>query len=128
MIDLTEMRKNPETFAQAVLKKDPSYNVENLIKLDTEYRQLSIHVENLRKQKNDLAKSVQGPISDTVRQQSIALGVQLKEQEALLQKVEKDFQDAYASCPNIMAEDVPAGNKPENKEVRHFGQKSFSAR
>ncbi len=123
MIDLTELRKNPEKFKQQILKKDPSYNIHQLIKLDIDYRQLSLQVEALRKEKNEISKSTSGPITVELRERSINLGKELKEKEQALEILKKEFDFLYASCPNPMHEDVPAGNKPENKEVRVFGSK-----
>ncbi|HSW75771.1 MAG TPA: serine--tRNA ligase [Candidatus Saccharimonadales bacterium] len=123
MIDLAELRKNPEQFKKEVLKKDPSYNISALISLDIQFRQLSLEVEALRKEKNDLAKNVHGAITPELREKSIEIGKQLKEKEQLLTQVEKDFSAAYISCPNIMHERVPVGGKLENKEVRAIGSK-----
>ncbi len=123
MIDLAQLRKNPQQMTKEILKKDPSYNVELLITLDADFRKLSLEVEQLRYEKNELAKSVKGAITDEVRQKSIEIGKLLKEKETLLVDLEKRFNDLYMSCPNTTYAEVPAGNKPENKEVRSFGQK-----
>lgn len=123
MIDLTQLRKNPQDFTQKILKKDPSYNVALLIELDNQFRQLSVEVEQYRKEKNDLVKSSHGPVSDQIRQQSIDIGKLLKEKEGQLLELEKEFMHHYLSCPNILYDQVPAGNKPENKMVREFGVK-----
>lgn len=123
MIDLAELRKNPEQFKKQVLKKDPSYPVSSLIELDAEFRQMSLDVEVLRKEKNDLAKSFSGSITPEVRERSKIVGQQLKEKEYILQELDQRFHDLYMGCPNTMYEDVPAGNKPENKEIRSFGVK-----
>lgn len=123
MIDLAEMRKNPEQFKKEILKKDPSYDVDNLISLDAKFRQMSVEVEQLRKEKNELAKSFKGEITQETRNKSIAIGASLKEKETLLIDLEKHFLHHYLSCPNVMLPEVPEGNKPENKEVRTFGAK-----
>ena len=128
MIDLAELRKNPERFTQEILKKDPSFDIASLIALDIQFRQLSVEVEGLRKEKNDLAKKVQptsgGGISDDVRNRSIEIGKQLKEKENLLVAVEKDFSDVYLACPNIMHDSVPFGGKLQNQEARSVGSKA----
>lgn len=123
MIDLIEMRKHPEIFKKEILKKDPSYNVDLLINLDVQFRQLSLEIEQLRKEKNDLAKSFKGEITQLVRDRSIEIGKLLKEKETLLIDLEKQFSVHYLSCPNVMLSEVPEGNKPENKEIRAFGAK-----
>jgi seryl-tRNA synthetase len=124
VIDLAELRKNPQQFTQEVLKKDPSFNISLLISLDIQFRQLSQEVELLRKEKNDLAKNITGAVSPEVRQRSIEIGKQLKEQEQVLTSLEKDFSELYLACPNIMHEIVPVGGKLQNKEVRTIGSKA----
>jgi seryl-tRNA synthetase len=123
MIDLAPLRKNPQETKNEILKKDPSYDVELLITLDADFRKLSLEVEQLRHEKNELAKSVKGPITDDIRQKSIEIGKLLKEKETLLVDLEQKFTNHYMSCPNTTYPEVPVGNKPENKEVRSFGQK-----
>ena len=123
MIDLAQLRKNPQQIKQEILKKDPSYDVDLLVSLDAEFRQLSLEVEQLRHEKNELAKSVKGPITDDIRQRSIEIGKSLKEKETLLVDLEKKFTLHYLSCPNTTYPEVPVGNKPENKEVKTFGKK-----
>ena len=123
MIDLAQLRKNPQQIKQEILKKDPSYDVDLLVNLDAEFRQLSLEVEQLRHEKNELAKSVKGAITDDVRQRSIEIGKSLKEKETLLVDLEKRFTLHYLSCPNTTYAEVPVGNKPENKEVKSFGKK-----
>jgi seryl-tRNA synthetase len=123
MIDLAELRKNPEHFKQHILKKDPSYDVQALIQADSLHRQLLTAVDALRKEKNDLSKSVTGKISEEQRARSIQVGKELKEKETALHIAEAQFQELYLACPNPMHDDVPAGGKPENKSVREFGPK-----
>lgn len=123
MIDLVQLRKNPERFKEAVLKKDPSYDIDGLIQADEQYRELLLTIEVLRKKKNDLAKAFSGTVTEQMRQESSQIGKLLKEQEEKLHTVELNFQNLYMSCPNPMHEDVPEGNKPENKQVRLIGSK-----
>lgn len=125
MIDLVELRKNPEQFKLAVLKKDPVYDISLLIDLDIEVRRLSVEIEALRKEKNELAKNVSGSISAQIRERSIEIGKLLKEKEASFEVLEKKFSDAYLSCPNIMHKDVPAGGKMQNVSVREVGSKAL---
>jgi seryl-tRNA synthetase len=124
MIDLTELRKNPKHFKEQILKKDPSFNIDVLIALDEQFRASLLEVEALRKEKNDIAKSFSGTVAAEIKERSIAIGKLLKEKEVALQILDKNFNDLYLSCPNPMQSDVPAGNKPENKEVRSFGKKA----
>ena len=127
MIDLSLLRKNPKEVIEALQTKDPSFDGQKLKELDELFRKHSVAVESLRKQKNDLAVQAKSGITDEIRSQSIEVGKQLKALDAQLAETEAEFKALYASCPNIMHEDVPAGNKESNQVVREIGsQPSFS--
>ena len=52
MIDLALLRDNPEQMSAWLLKKDPSFDVQQLIRLDNQLRSLRQQVEELRHPKN----------------------------------------------------------------------------
>jgi seryl-tRNA synthetase len=123
MIDLTLLRENPERIIAALSKKDPQYDIAQLISLDKDLRIVKNDVETLRCSKNELAKQGRSGITPELREQSIAINKQLKEKECALEKLEHEFNEHYLACPNILLDEVPAGNKEENVEVRLFGEK-----
>ena len=123
MIDLTLLRENPERIIAALSKKDPQYDIAQLISLDKDLRIVKSDVETLRCTKNELAKQGRSGITSELREQSIAINKQLKEKECVLEKLEHEFNEHYLACPNILLDEVPAGNKEENVEVRLFGEK-----
>src|SRR5436190_13560515 len=81
MIDLILLRENSDFFRIALKKKDPNYNIEQLIKLDKEIRRIRSEVELLRAQRNELAKQGRSGITTTLREQSLFISEQLKIQE-----------------------------------------------
>lgn len=123
MLDLTELRKNPEKFKKAILKKEPSFDVEKLLLLDEQRRKISLDVESFRKEKNDFAQQAKNGITPEIRERSIAIGKALKEQESFLKKVEEECDALMLSCPNILHDEVPVGNKESNKQVKIVKQK-----
>jgi seryl-tRNA synthetase len=123
MIDLTLLRENPERIIAALSKKDPHYNVAQLIELDKKLRALKNDVELVRCTKNELAKQGKSGITPELREQSIALNQSLKEKEHALEVLEHEFKEHYLACPNILLDEVPAGNKEENMVVSMFGEK-----
>jgi len=123
MLDLTEFRKNPELLKAEILKKEPSFDVDALLSLDEQFRNIMIEVEALRKEKNDFAKQAKGGITTDIREKSVAIGKALKEKELVLQQVEADYNVMLLSCPNIVDAIVPKGNKESNQQVKIFGKK-----
>jgi len=124
MIDLSLLRDNPVRVMSLIKKKDPEYDAQLLFDLDAQLRGLKLEVEELRHKKNELAKrgSFEGVTKELI-EQSKQLGKELKEKDAQLQELEATFKDLHLRCPNIPQEDIPEGNKSENKVIKEFNQK-----
>jgi seryl-tRNA synthetase len=127
MIDLTLLRSNPETIKNLLKRKEPSFDIDRLIELDGSVRAVRQNVEELRHKKNELATQGKSGVTEQLRTESIRVSKELKEQEAILQDLEKEFRELYLSCPNVPFEDIPVGFKESNKVVKTYKEKpSFS--
>lgn len=123
MIDLAYLREHPAQAQALILKKDPTFNVQQLIDADNQVRAVRKQVESLRCKKNELASQAKSGITPEIRTQSIEVGKELKAQEAVLEQSEQAFNELYLSCPNIPAVDLPEGDKSQNKVVTTVGEK-----
>lgn len=127
MIDLRQLRDEPEKTIDLIKKKDPSFNGQLLYELDLKLRNLRQEAESLRNKKNELAKEARSGITDKIKKQSKLIGAQLKTLEIDLKALEKQFHALYLACPNIPLPDVPAGGKEDNKVIKEVGtQPQFS--
>lgn len=122
MINLTLLRDEPQRITALIKKKDPSFDVAKLINLDVQVRELNQRVEELRKEKNDLAEQGKKGVTPELRERSIAIGKELKEKEQESQEVAARFKDLYLHCPNLLADDIPEGNKESNVVVTQVGK------
>src|SRR5690349_9476273 len=111
MIDINLLRQQKEKIKELLFKKEPQFNVELLLEKDSCVRNLKSKVEQLRKQKNDLALQGSSDITREIRTQSIELGKHIKTLEAELKTAENDLANLWTTCPNIPADDVPKGGK-----------------
>jgi seryl-tRNA synthetase len=123
MVDLTLAHENPAQFITCILKKDPTFDVNQLLQLDKEVRRITRLVEELRHRKNELSTLAKKGITQEIRSESQAIGVQLKEQEQALLETQEKFKALYLRCPNIPFDDVPEGAKESNVVVATFGKK-----
>lgn len=123
MINLGLLREHPEIVIGLLKKKDPSFAAERLLDLDTKLRALRLEVEELRHKKNELAMQGKAGVTPVLREQSKMVGIAIKEKENQLLEYEKEFKELYLRCPNILQEDVPAGNKEQNLVVKEVGKK-----
>lgn len=131
MIDLHRLRSEPDIVLSLLKKKDPTFDGNKLFELDKEVRHLKQVIDDLRNEKNILAKQGQQGLTDELREKAKALGAQLKAVEAQLHEKEVEFKYLYLRCPNIIQQDIPSGNKEQNLVVKTHGEKpqfSFTPR
>lgn len=122
MIDLQLLRDEPQKTLSLIARKDPSFKGQELYELDKRVRQAQTNLDALRAQRNELAKAGQKGITPELREQSIALGKEIKSQESELERVQKEFNELYLRCPNLPMDDVPLGNKESNVVIKMVGE------
>lgn len=123
MIDLKLLKEHPQKIKDLILKKEPSFDVDQLIQLDDQVKSLQIEIETLRKEKNDLASKGAKNITEEIRAKSIELSKKIKNKEEELVSIEENLKKLWLSCPNIPQEDLPWGGKEANRPVRIIGEK-----
>lgn len=110
MIDIKEFRDNPQKFEEAARAKGVTIDAAAIIELDEKYRSLLTEVENLRAERNQVAKD-----------RNIERGRELKEilgkKEEELGALERELQTSLTSIPNPAKEDVKVGRDDTENEV-----------
>lgn len=127
MIDLSLLREHPETIVALLKKKDPQFDGMRLLELDKQVRSVRMVLEELRHEKNSLARSGAAGATPENRQKSQHITEQIKTEEERLAGLEAEFKQLYLVCPNLLADDVPVGNKESNKVVKSWGEQQVFA-
>ncbi len=122
MLDLQFIRDNSDAVKEAVKNKQVDVNVDDLLKLDKQRAELQSNVDELRRQRNQLAGKGKNPSAEDIKR-----GKQLKEQIAKLEieltKIETDFQAILDKIPNLYSPDTPLSKDASgNKVIRKWGQ------
>lgn len=123
MIDLKLLRDQTQYVINLIKKKDPSFDSDELVRLDLQVRHLKSEVETLRHEKNELARMGQHGITEQLRENSKLIDHKLKEKESELEVISAKFKNLYLRCPNLLMVDVPEGNKDQNQVVKVVGEK-----
>lgn len=116
MLDINFVRENSEIVKKAVHEKGVDVDIDLLLKIDQERRDLITKVEELRQQRNLAAKD-----------RNIEKGKEVKEKldglEEELRNVEERFNHLILYVPNIPASDAPIGpNSDSNIEISKWGE------
>ena len=118
MLDPKLLRESPDVVRAAIAKKHLSVDVDAILALDTEWRNLLQQVEALRgKQKaanTEMAKLPKGSPEFIAKVAEMkAVSAQVKESEGQLNETEAKVKQAMMTLPNIPHASVPDGRTPE---------------
>ncbi len=126
MLDIKFIRENKELIAQGAQKKRIKFDVEALISLDTERRDLLSKVENQRAEQNAATEKISQTQDPAERTRLIDSMKVVKEtmqaDEEKLKEVMKKWQALMLEVPNIPDISVPEGESDaDNREERVWG-------
>lgn len=133
MLDLKQIRENPETTQTQLQRRDKNYNLTDLLTLDQQQRELQTQRTQLQARSNEIGKLIGQKIkggSDPKGQEIQDLkteGTEVKQKLADLDPQEKDLKeqidDILLNLPNLPSESTPFGeSEDENVEIRRWGE------
>ncbi|HLE49493.1 MAG TPA: serine--tRNA ligase [Patescibacteria group bacterium] len=122
MLDIKFIRENKDLVKKGVTDKqfDPSI-VDEVLKVDEERKKLQLEVEELRSERNKVAKAGKPQPSEASRGKEIKEN--LKKLEPEFDKVDTKFLELLNQIPNLPLPNVPVGkNESENVEIKKVGE------
>lgn len=124
MLDIKFIRENKDKVANAAKNKNIQIDLDKLLELDEQKRELQARIDGLRAKRNELAKATQSgkPTDEQINQ-----GKELKEKIAKLEEryaqIDEKFIDLMVKVPTIPSPDTPIGkNDSENVEIYCWGE------
>jgi len=125
MLDINLIRTNPDSVKTALInrQKDPSL-LDQVIKLDKEYRQILSDVEKLRASQNAITKDIKGKPTDSQLAEAKKIKDQLKIFEVKLKDSEIKLNSVLEEIPNLPSDDTPIGkDDSDNMVIKTVGEK-----
>lgn len=125
MLDIKFIRENKDLIALAATKKRITFNVEELLLVDTQRLTLLKTVEELRSQQNSASESIakasaleRADLIDSMKKVKDELQIKEKELEGVL----KSWRSLMLTVPNIPDMSVPEGTSDaDNVETKKWG-------
>jgi seryl-tRNA synthetase len=118
MLDPEIIRTRPEAVREAVRVKGAPLDVDRLLAVDAEWRQLTFAADALRARRNRLGKA--GPAA---RAEGAQVKEELRQVEERLRGLTEERQALLLQVPAIPAPDVPVGpDASHNVPVKHWGR------
>lgn len=119
MLDIQFIRDNKDKVIEAAKNKNRGVDIEALLKLDDERRDLIQKVQTLREERNQLSKG--GNVED-IRERGRHIKTELKTLEDDLRTVEEKFTELMLYVPNVPLDEVPVGaDESSNVQQKVWG-------
>ncbi len=124
MLDLRFIREHTEEVRENLRRRQVDVDLERLLALDGQRRSVQSQLQELQRQRNDLARSLKGrKPSDEERVRGRELKAQEPEIEAQISRVAEELDVLLVALPNLCRPDVPAGaDESHNQLVRSWGE------
>ncbi|MBU1203164.1 serine--tRNA ligase [Patescibacteria group bacterium] len=119
MLDIRYIAENKKAVEIALLKRMDKKNLDldTIIKLDENRRQLLADKEDLQAKRNQASKTK--PDKNTIEKMK-SLGIKIKKFDDDLAKLENELTERLSALPNLPADDVVSGGKENNKIIKTF--------
>ncbi len=130
MIDMKVIRESPELVQKALEQRGIAFDLDPLVKLDKQHRNLLQQLEELRAKHNQMSKQIGKGGGD--KQQLIAqmrqIGDEIPSLQQEVNQTKSKLEALLLELPNILHPSVPLGkDEASNVTVRSWGEpKSFS--
>ncbi len=128
MLDLKFIRENVDLVKKAVLNKNEKCDIDGIIKLDKQKRELQFEFDNLRAEQNKVSKQIPamkkaGEAVNEVLKQMGMISTKLKNITSELAELIDTLNSQLLAVPNIPNSNVPIGDESNNVFVREWGAK-----
>jgi len=133
MLDIKLIRTQPELVKENIKKKfqlEKLVLVDEVIALDTEYREAHTRADYLRSQRNSISKSIgvlmgkgQREEAETAKQQVNEMADEMARLAVREDELTNEIRKRMLVIPNIIDDSVPIGkDDSENVEIERFGE------
>ena len=126
MIDIKQIRENPQKYKDACKAKGFAVDIDKLLKIDEQLRDAKKQLQDIVSEKNHIGKSIP-KLSDNEKQSALAQLSKLKKNEAEhdgnIKTLQPAFDELMLQVAQPTDEDVPLGkDDTENVEIRREGE------
>lgn len=127
MLDKKLLRTEPEMIRKMLQDRNTEFDLDSLLGLDRQWKELIEKGNNLKHQRNEVAKQI-GQLKNPeekkkIIQQTKTIAEEIKAADESVRELEEKIDVQLLSIPNVPQEDVPVGvDESDNKVVREHLQ------
>jgi seryl-tRNA synthetase len=139
VLDIKLIRENPQLVAQKLKGRGDKYDIQPILDLDKQQRELEVTRSQLQARGNEIGKlvgqkiksgvDVQDPEIKTFKDEGNSIKVQLSELEPQEKDIKAKIQEIVLALPNLPDDSTPIGKSEEdNPEIRRWGDEYIPQR
>ena len=128
MLDIREIRANPEEVIRKLKRRGGEYRISEILKLDEKRRDMLASVEELKAKRNKVSeeiakiKKAKGNADDLIAEMKV-VSDKIKEDDDKVREIEDKITQVLLTIPNTPNDSIPDGKSDEdNKEMRKWGE------
>lgn len=132
MLDIKQIRENPQLVQERLNSRSGKYDIEPILQLDRQQRELEGTRSQLQARSNEIGKIVgqkiksginpQDPEIQTLRDEGNSVKATLSELEPQEKNLKAEIAQLVLALPNLPSDSTPIGkNEEDNVEVRRWG-------
>ncbi|MBW4675990.1 MAG: serine--tRNA ligase [Desmonostoc geniculatum HA4340-LM1] len=132
MLDIKQIRENPQLVQERLNSRSGKYDIEPILQLDRQQRELEGTRSQLQARSNEIGKLVgqklksgidsQNPEIQALRDEGNSLKAKLSELEPQEKDLKAQITQLVLALPNLPSDSTPIGkNEEDNVEVRRWG-------
>ena len=128
MLDLKLIRTETEKVKKALARRKEVVDIDGLLALDTQRREMLFEVEQLKSKQNEVSKQIpalkkEGKDVAPIFEEMKKLSADIKEFDDKVRDLDEKIQQIMYTIPNIPNDEVPDGDTDEdNVEIRRFSE------
>jgi len=132
VLDLKLIRENPQAVQESLNTRGGNYEIEPIVQLDKQQRELEGKRSQLQARSNEIAKligqkrksglTLESPEVQALQAEGNAVGTESNELQAQEKDLKAQIEALLLPLPNLPAKSTPIGkNEDENIEIRRWG-------
>ena len=127
MLDIKYIRQDPEAVKANCRNRNIQADVDRVLELDRQRRELQFETDNLRRKGKELSETIPGEKDVSRRETLVEEAKSTKKavagNEKKLAEVAETYQEELRKIPNLTHPEAPVGGSEEdNREVRRVGE------
>ena len=127
MLDMRFIRENTDVVRKSLEARNSDYNLDELLSLDKERREILTEVEALKKERNEVSAIIgknarEGKDSLELKEKMSKVSSKIKELDVKVAEIDEKQRFLLLTIPNVLHSSTPFGkDEDENVEVRKWG-------